>query len=255
MYTREYILERLNAMAEKNYADFSTALIPGEKRMLGVRIPGLRAFAREIARNDYRDYFANAGVLEDSSLPDDIISCRKKDIFDIKGPYFEEYALTGFVIGYIKADLDYVIRLVAAFVPEINNWSVNDTFCATLKITEKNRKKMWDFLVPYLKSGKEFQIRFATVMLMDYYLTEEYIEKVLDIYDGIRHDGYYVKMGVAWGIATAYAKFPDITHRYMKNSGLDDFTYNKAIQKMLESNRVCDDAKKILRTMKRSNSQ
>ena len=114
---------------------------------------------------------------------------------------------------------------------------------------------MWDFLVPYLKSGKEFQIRFATVMLMDYYLTEEYIEKVLDIYDGIRHDGYYVKMGVAWGIATAYAKFPDITHRYMKNSGLDDFTYNKAIQKMLESNRVCDDAKKILRTMKRSNSQ
>lgn len=146
MYTREYILERLNAMAEKNYADFSTALIPGEKRMLGVRIPGLRAFAREIARNDYRDYFANAGVLEDSSLPDDITSCRKKDIFDIKEPYFEEYALTGFVIGYIKADFDYVIRLVAAFVPGINNWSVNDTFCATLKITEKNRKKMWDFL-------------------------------------------------------------------------------------------------------------
>lgn len=249
MYTREYIVERLKSMAEKEYAKFSEGLVPEEKRMLGVRIPKLRIFAKEIAKSDYKDYLANSGVLNTDYLSDegqaDGKYCGQKEL------YFEEYALMGFVIGSIKADFDYIVSLVADFVPLINNWSVNDTFCATLKITNKNPEQMWEFLMPYFKSDKEFEIRFATIMLMDYYLNEEYIEKVLSIYDNIRHNGYYVKMAVAWGIATAYAKFPEITHNYMCSSNLDDWTYNKAIQKMIESYRITDDAKKILRTMKR----
>ena len=53
------------------------------------------------------------------------------------------------------------------------------------------------------------------------------------------------------GIATAYAKFPQETHAFLLENELDDFTYNKAIQKMLESYRVSAEDKEMLRGMKR----
>ena len=44
------IRERLFALSEPEFQKFSAALIPGEERMLGVRLPALRALAKEIAR-------------------------------------------------------------------------------------------------------------------------------------------------------------------------------------------------------------
>lgn len=231
-YTKEYIVRELEQMAEKDYGDFSSALIPGENSMLGVRIPKLRDFAKRIAKDDWRGYLDNA--------------CEGRLCF-------EEKALKGFVIGYIKADMDLILGLVKDFVPEIDNWSVCDTFCATLKIFAKNLEKGWDFLIPYIKSDKEFEIRFATVMFMDYYLNEEYIDRVLELYDGVRHEGYYVKMGIAWGLATACAKFPDKVMEFLGRTELDDWTFNKSLQKMLESCRIDAERKQILRAMKRRN--
>lgn len=103
----------------------------------------------------------------------------------------------------------------------------------------------------YKESENEFEQRVVAVMLMDHFMTEDYIEKDLEVWDSLKHEGYYCKMGVAWAIATAYAKFPEQTHAFLQNNHLDDFTYNKAIQKMLESYRVTEEAKKLLRTMKR----
>ena len=74
---------------------------------------------------------------------------------------------------------------------------------------------------------------------------------MLGVWDSLKHEGYYCKMGVAWGIATAYAKFPDETHAFLLDNHLDDFTYNKAIQKMLESYRIPAEKKELLREMKR----
>ncbi|MCM1308818.1 MAG: DNA alkylation repair protein [Butyrivibrio sp.] len=229
-YTKEYILRELEEMADKKYGEFSSSLIPGENTMLGVRIPKLRAFAKRIAGDDYESYLENA--------------CRG-------AMCFEEKTLKGFVIGCIRADTDYIFGLVRDFVPQIDNWSVCDTFCASLKIFGKNLEKGRDFLLPYTRSDKEFEIRFATVMLMDYYLKEDYIDRVLAFYGKIRHEGYYAKMGAAWGLATAYAKFPGKTREFLMNTDMDDWTYNKAIQKMLESYRIDSADKEMLRSMKR----
>ncbi len=231
MYSKAGIVDRLMGMAESEYGEFSSSLIPGAPKLLGVRIPQLRLFAKEIAKNNFVEYIENC--------------CKDEEM------YFEEIMLWGLVVGYMKADWEYTIAKVTEFIPHIDNWSVNDTFCSTLKITNKNMTKMWDYVLPYFKSEKEFEIRFATIMLMDYYLKEEYIEAVLKIFDSIKHEGYYARMGVAWGIATAFAKFPDMVYDYMHNSNLDDWTYNKSIQKMIESYRVTPEYKQKLRLMKR----
>ena len=136
-------------------------------------------------------------------------------------------------------------------MPKIYNWGVCDTFCAGLKITRKYKKEMWDFIQKYLKSNKEFEIRFGVVMLLNYYIEEDYLEKDFKIFDKIKHDGYYVKMAVAWAISFCLIKFYDETVEYLKRANLDDWTYNKAIQKAIESYRISDTQKDDLRKMKK----
>lgn len=226
--TNEEIRTYLEEISEPKYREFSAGLIPGCAPILGVRIPKMRDLAKKIAKEDWRSYLE--GARDDS---------------------FEEICLQGFVIGYAKADIEEILSYAAAFIPKIHDWSVNDGFCSTFKIARKHREQVWDFLMQYKESPEEFEQRVVAVMLMNHFLVEDYIDEVLKVWDELNHEGYYCKMGVAWGIATAYAKFPEKTHAFLLDNHLDDFTYNKAIQKMIESYRVSAEDKEMLRGMKR----
>jgi len=222
------IRKQLMEMADEEYRKFTSSLIPNVDNILGVRLPELRKLAKNIAKGDWRTYLAQAD-----------------------NRYFEETMLQGLVIGYAKTDIEERLRYVADFVPRIDNWSVCDSFCTGLKFTKNHRSLMWDFLQPYLSSDKEYEIRFGVVMLLLYFVEDEYIERVLQWMDRIRHEGYYVKMAVAWAISVCYVKYPEPTMAFLKNNTLDDFTYNKALQKIIESLRVDSGTKHVLRSMKR----
>ena len=110
---------------------------------------------------------------------------------------------------------------------------------------------MWKFIQKYLKSDKEFKIRFAVVMILDYYIDEEYLKEDFKIFDDIKHEGYYVKMAVAWAISVCLIKYYEDTLEYLKKSKIDNWTYNKAIQKAIESYRISDSQKDFLRKLKK----
>lgn len=215
-------------MQDKTYQEFHKGLCPNVEDIIGVRIPDLRKIAKQIAKENPREYLEK-----------------------IPKEYYEEKMLQGFVIGYMKASLEEKLRYLDKFVPIIDNWAICDCCTSTYKFTNQYQKEVWEYLKKYLNSNKEFELRFAIIMLMDYYLTEEYIDEVLKIYDNIHHDGYYVKMGVAWALSVCYVKFPERTMKFLKNNNLDDFTYNKALQKMIESYRVDEKTKQLFRKMKR----
>ena len=88
-------------------------------------------------------------------------------------------------------------------------------------------------------------------MLLTFYMQDEYISKVLLLLDSAKHEGYYVKMAVAWAISVCFIKYPEKTMAYLKKNTLDDFTYNKALQKITESLRVDKATKTVIRSMKR----
>ena len=111
-------------------------------------------------------------------------------------------------------------------------------------------EKVFEFIQQYISSKNEFEVRFAVIMLMDYYLTDEYIDEVFKIYNEIKLDKYYVKMAVAWGISVAFVKYENKTREFLKNNSLDKFTFNKTLQKIIESNRVSKEAKDEMRGMK-----
>ncbi len=222
------IKEQLFELADVGYQKFSAALIPNINNVIGVRLPELRKMAKQIAKGNWRTYLAQA-----------------------ESEYFEEIMLQGMVIGYIKTDVDEILSHIAEFVPKIDNWSVCDSFCTGLKFTNTNRNQVWDFLQPYLLSDNEYHIRFGVVMLLFFYLEEEYIRRVFELLDGINHEGYYVKMAVAWALSISYVKHPEPTMTYLNSNSLDDFTYNKALQKITELYRVDNETKKMIRGMKR----
>ena len=222
------IRDEIKKLAEEDYQKFSSSLLPGAKNVLGVRLPKLREAAKKIAKGDWRTYLE---------------TCDNY--------YFEEIMLQGMVIGYAKSDIEEILKYAAAFIPSIDNWSLCDSFCSGLKITKNNKDRVWQFLQPYLFSDEEYHIRFGIVILLNYFIEIEYIERVLAALDKINHEGYYVKMAAAWAVSICYIKLPEKTLEFLQNNNLDDFTYNKALQKITESYRVDKEIKGIIKNMKR----
>jgi 3-methyladenine DNA glycosylase AlkD len=162
----------------------------------------------------------------------------------------EEVMLQGMLIGGSDADVEEKLKLSEDFIPKIDCWSVCDTFCGGLKIATTHPERVWDFIQPYLNSDKEYEIRFGVVMLL-YYLKPEYVPLAFAHFDRIKHEAYYVKMAVAWTLSMYYVNLPELTMEYLKDNKLDTFTYNKTLQKIVESLRVDPETKAIIKCMKR----
>ncbi|MBO4693465.1 MAG: DNA alkylation repair protein [Clostridia bacterium] len=222
------IRAKLFALQDLKYKEFHSGLCPGTESIIGVRTPRLRELSREIAKGDIDAYLQNAA--ED---------------------YYEELLLKGMVIGLIKNNLTRTCRYLQGFIPKIDNWAVCDITVTGLKITKKYQKEMLNFLKPYLGSEKEFELRFYIVMLLCYYITDDYIDMVLSVLGSVKHEGYYVKMAVAWALSVAFIKYPEKTMRLLKCNDIDDFTYNKALSKITDSYRVSGKAKAQIRKMRR----
>lgn len=226
--TSQIIKQEILNVAEKDYKEFSASLIPNINNVIGVRIPTLRQIAREV----FKKYGEQC-----------LIPCKTE--------FMEEIMIRGMIIGLLKKEADDVLDYVKNFVPQIDNWAVCDIFCGSLKFTIKNKEKVWKFIQPYLKSKKEYEIRFGLVMLLSYFIETDYLEKIFIILDNFKHDGYYAKMGAAWLLSMCYVKYPKETEIYLKKSKLDDWTYNKGIQKTCESLRIDKATKQRLKIMKR----
>ena len=225
---REKIRKELEIIAEENYRIFAAKLIPNIDNLLGVRLPKLRKIAKKIVQIDYEYYLAMDNPL-----------------------YFEEVMLQGMIIGEIKLPWTERSRYVKQFISKIDNWSVCDSFCCGLKFEVSEKELVWQFLQPYFASDKPYDIRFAVVMLLFYFVDDEYAQKAFTLFDQIKNDDYYVKMAVAWAISIYFRELPTLTMSYLQKNQLDDWIYNKALQKITESLKVDSSTKIIIRSMKR----
>lgn len=226
------VRQELMNHSEKKVAEFNSKLNPNisSTSFLGVRIPAIRKIAKEIVKNDWKVY------LDESK--------------NAQNRYEEEVLLEGLVIAYAKIDLKERIKLIKKFVPKITTWITNDCFCSTIKLKKEELPLIWKFILPYLKSNNEFEVRFAVIMMLDNYIIDEYVDQVIEKLDQVNHDGYYAKMAVAWTMAEIGIKYHEKAMTYLtKNCHLDEFTYRKTLQKMRESYRISDEVKEELKKM------
>ena len=226
------ISQELERLAKQGNKPFSVSLHPGVEHILGVRIPDLRKLARKIANSDWTLYLSHVGLF-----------------------YMEERILYGLVLGYITPDSDvetYLSR-VTNFVHQINSWSVCDSFsfAGGKYWVEEHSIPLWNYLVRWMRAKGEYEKRFGIVMAKKYFIDDEHLDKFLMMMDEIRHEGYYVKMAVAWAVSECFVKFPQQTMIYLEQNHLDHFTYNMSLQKIIESYRVDDQMKLLIKNKKR----
>lgn len=230
---RQEIKEELFSLAEEGYKDFSLKLIPGfpPEEFIGVRIPKLRKIASEALKRDgWQAYLA-----EDENL------------------YFEEKMVQAFIIGQAKTEVHDKIKMVDAFLPKIDNWSICDSFCNSLKFAseKENQEEVWTYMEDYFLHDDEYKVRFALVMALNHFLDPDWQEASLKKFSQIKHQGYYVQMANAWAISIAYIKNPERVMDFLLEGSLDDFTHNKAIQKIRESFRVSKEEKDQVKKLRR----
>ena len=197
------IIDKLEKLQDKSFADFQAELLPGIERssIIGVRIPILRDIAKELVGN---------GAATDlmKSLPH---------------RFFEENLLHGIFISEMK-DFDECLVETERFLPFVNNWAVCDTMSP--KSFKKNREKLLTKIKSWVKSRDVYTCRFGIKMLMSHFLDGDFREEFLQIPAAVKSDEYYVNMMIAWFFATALAKQWDPTVKYLENKRLSPWVHD-----------------------------
>ncbi len=225
------ILDKLILAREEEYKEFQCALMPtvDREKVLGVRTPFLRKFAKEIHCEDAEEFL--------KILPHE---------------YYEENNLHAFLIERIK-DADRCFDEIERFLPYIDNWATCDSFSP--KVVKDDKDRLLSKSFEWMESEHEYTVRYGIGMLMRYFLDGdfkiEYAEKV----GSIRREEYYIKMMQAWYFATALAKQYESILPILENGHLDPWVHNKAITKARESYRVPEEHKEYLKTLKNKTAE
>lgn len=220
------IKEFLLANQDIKYRDFTLPLLPNinKNAFIGVRLPIIKKYAKELDESSKKEFL--------NSLPHQ---------------YHEENLLHAFILSNIK-DYDEFINYVNIFLPFVSNWSVCDTICN--KHLNKHKSQLINEIYQWLKSDEIYRVRYAVKCLMNYFLDDDFKEEHLAKVEQVKLEDYYVKMMIAWYLATGLAKNYSSFVKVIEEKRFDSFTHNKAIQKAVESYRVSDEHKTYLKTLK-----
>ena len=214
---------------DKKYADFSAKLVPTLPReaFIGVRSPNYKVIIREL-----------------KELPP---SETEKFLSDLPHKYHEENCLQIALINKIK-NYEECLSALKTFLPYINSWAISDGL--NPPALKKNKEKLLPELRQWIKDEKPFTKRVGMLLLMKYFLDDEFKPEYLELPAQIRSEEYYVNMMIAWLFAEALVKQWDAALPYIQNKKLDTWTHNKAIQKACESFRVSKEHKEYLKTLR-----
>ena len=222
------IKELLSKNVDTKYKSFVEKSVPTANNVMGVRLPVLRKIATKICKGDVNDFIENYPCVS-----------------------YEDKMLMGIVIAQSNISIENKIEYLKNYIPFINDWGTCDTMIATLKLKENELSKVYEFIMDYRYSNKEYELRFLIVTLMYYYLNDEHLDSITEIIDSIHVDYYYTNMATAWLISYMYFANKEYTLNYLKNNDLDTFTYNKALQKIMESKKINKEEKEQIKSMRK----
>ena len=225
--SRETIRQELFRRRDEGYRALQVKILPTvpAERIIGVRTPALRSYAKELAREGTAAAFLS----------------------DLPHAYFDEDQLHAFLLSEIK-DFDRCVAAVDRFLSYVDNWATSDQLSP--KCFKKHRQALLPYIERWIDSGETYPVRFGVGMLMQHYLDEAFDSRYLQIVADIRSEAYYVNMMRAWYFATALAKQYEAALPYLEQRQLDPWTHQKAIQKAVESYRVSAEQKQYLKTLR-----
>ena len=219
------------AQGNETYAAFNKRIVNTKMPVIGVRVPDLRRLARELA--------SGMSAADISKL-----------LLKAQNESFDYVLLCGLLITHARLDDQMAINLTKQYLPHVDSWAHIDVF------VEKKRRfageVWWDFALECLQNEDEFTVRYGVISLMTNFLDEAYIDQVFAVLRNVKHDGYYVKMALAWLYATAAVHFFELTLAELENEHIDTWTRNKSYQKMRESRRFTPEEQAVILKKKKA---
>ena len=221
------IISKLFALQDQAYADFQSKLLPTVQRetIIGVRTPDLRKIAKQICKTPVAQEFLH-------SLPH---------------RYFDENQLHAFILSEEK-DFNTCIAELEQFLPYVDNWATCDQLSP--RCLKRHTQELLPLIRKWMRSKHTYTKRFGIGTLMRYFLDDVFQQEYLEWVASIKSEEYYIRMMQAWFFATALAKQWDATLPYIERRLLHPWTNNKAIQKAIESYRITDEQKALLKTLR-----
>lgn len=223
MITYEEALAALRAHEDEGYRAFHKKLLKDEGiRVIGVRMPALRALAK-----------------------------KWKGEWESVRAFPDEYYEVTFLKCAVAAQLPYerLVSVIDEVVGLLDNWATCDGFEPAC--IAKHRDAFAPYIEKYLADRRVFVRRFALTTLLHFYTDAEGLPLVLDCLKKVNAEEYYVSMAAAWLAAEVLVRFPAAGETLLSEHALDARTHNRAIRKACESFRVSAERKTVLRAMKR----
>ena len=226
--TYKEFVKYLESIQDKQYKEFHSKICNNSKyEIIGIRAPISKSIAKEIAKTNIEDY----------------LNIKK-------GKYYEEILIEGQVISKIR-DEEVFYKYFNNYIDKIDNWALCDSFSASIKIVEKYPDKYFDICINLINTNEEYKVRLGLVMILNHFINDKNIDRIINIIDNIHSDKYYINMAISWLIAELYIKHKDKTLHFIKNNNLDKFTQNKAISKINDSLRISKEEKEELKKYKK----
>ena len=223
--------EKLFSLRDEKYAAFSAKLIPTVEpdRFIGVRSPQLRTLAKGL-KNSASAFFR-----------------------ELPHRYHEENMLHAYLLCEEKK-YEILVEETDAFLPYIDNWAVCDSLAP--RAFARHKTELLPKIKEWMAAEHEYTVRFGIGMLMRHFLDADFRPEHLQRVAAIHREEYYIQMMQAWYFATALAKQWDATLQLFVTTNskgdeqMEGWVRGKSIQKALESYRVPDDHKTILRDLR-----
>ncbi len=229
------VLEQLKALVlpgDDEYREFNGRVVATNYKLLGVRTPALRKLAKEIATGPDAEEYLWEGVGAD--------------------PVYEQVMLYGLVLAARarRMSLEEVFTRLERLVPYFDSWAHVDVIISDFKIFARHREEIFARFSPLKNHPGEFEKRTFVILLMDYFLDAEQIDRTLEELAGVPQGQYYVDMAIAWALSVALVKHYERTELLLRRPVFTRFVHNKAIQKARESFRITPEQKEYLKSLK-----
>lgn len=219
-------VEYLKSQADEKYKKFSDGLSPGTEFSFGVRVPILRQMSKEIVKGNYSEF----------------LSCNI-------GAYREEIMLQGLVMSLIKCGYGEMLSYIKRYADMITSWETCDI--VSFKGLKKYLPDFWRDAEYFIYNKNPWVVRYGFGIFLEFYLTDEYIDAVLDYVASVNSEEYYIQMMQAWLVATAAAKQRDKAFAFLESGRLNAKTQNMAIQKIRDSFRISKEDKELAKSLKK----
>lgn len=219
MWDNEKITALLKKHEDKKYKEFHGGLTFTAYERIGVRVPVLRALAKEIIRSgEWEGFLSVRPIL-----------------------FYEQAMLCGIISASVKEAYEDKIKRLKEFSGMIDDWAVCDVTCSGLKCKDD---RLFGDACAFAASSDMWLARMGLVIILGNFADRKHLCGIRDAINSVRAKGYYIDMAVGWLICTVESHDRGAGIELMLTTNVSQTVRKIAAGKMRDSYRVSDESKK-----------